>query len=216
MRESDKKPTERLTEKQWRVVKRTLPPDAEPAAARAELERIAREKSTPEDLAREHTQRAWLCREFRKALATMQYIEEQSRLSQQLYAQERHETERTELHRRMSRHGKGQRKGQGRLSSSIKFRRQCEILWLWQRLAGEPGYATGRDGPYGKAIDFFQAANEFIFGSSLGTDRAQDIISEFRKLNLKPLHLVGAGALTVDATIIGGEANPRRQIRQFR
>jgi hypothetical protein len=42
-----------------------------------------------------------------------------------------------------------------------------------------------------------------VFGSRLGTNEAQDIISTFRKLKLTPPHLPGEGALTVDATIIG-------------
>jgi hypothetical protein len=139
---------------------------------RAELDRIAVDKSPPEVLAREHSTRA-----------------EQFENDGDIVSAQR-EREQARLQRRMLR-------GKGLLSTSIRFRQQFQILQLWQLIAGkEPGYttyATPRQArqapPGGKTIHFFCAACAFVFKKSVSASYAKNRIQKFRQRNVPPTRL---------------------------
>jgi hypothetical protein len=162
----------------WADVEKTLPPDVDRKFVRTELERIAADRLSLEERAREHSKRA---EQFEKNgdIASAQHEKEQARLQ-----------------RRMLR-------GKGPLSTSIRFRQEFQILQLWQQIsAKEPGYATPRRAlPSGKTILFFRAAYAFVFKKTMTEYYAKDVIKKFRRRNVPPTELKPTGVMRVNATV---------------
>lgn len=80
------------------------------------------------------------------------------------------------------------------------FSRQCQILWLWERLGGR--LSIHERGPH---VAFFREASAAVFGGTRKTPeprQTQDIVSEYRHLNFSGSPMSIGGGLVANAEVI--------------
>jgi hypothetical protein len=171
--------SDKLSERDWHAVAKTLPPGADQAYVRAELERIARDKLSSEELVKIFEE----CARQSDQLVRSSPVTDEERV--RLGQEARWCREQVKLHERM-------------IGEPPKFRRQCAILLLWQMQGG------GDPSKYksGEAARYLQAASWLVFGQELSPEGAKDVIKKFRDLNFSAANMSGTGAMLIDDTKI--------------
>jgi hypothetical protein len=207
-----------ISERRWRKVERTLPPDADKAELRATLERIAAEKATAAEFRDRYRDCAALCDLLAGELSRADATEVNAGLLSQLRTQSAQDKERARRY--------------GLLVSpkqrNRRAARQYEILWAWERAGGdlrtktrktEGRWEIRKEGdrgsrwqePEGPVIDYFRAAAEAVLGKAPSADRARKIVQAYRRLNYGGAALAGSSALRADSQIL----RPFRVISRF-
>ena len=194
----------RITDAQWDDIEKTLPASAHRTSVRTRLEQIAQTKSSPRERATQCDEIARLCNELSRALLKKAGETDLTGLS----------FDDAELIEELGRRRDAAKK-QAVVYRRIKrprFLRQCEILWLWQKVGGDLGIATPRKrrdevrspSPNGPVIPYFRAVAKAIFGKTPTPRQIKDIVSDYRHLNFSAGELAGASKLVADAEIIKG------------
>ena len=195
-----------ISSKQRRDLERTLPPGTDLAHVLAELERIKGDRTPPRQRMNEALDDARLCRNFDRALPKFGFIHDRNALAEQLRGQIRWFDEQAKLFEHIAAQ-----------KSPRRFLRQCEILWVWDRVRGDFGISSPRKKrlggefprlgtkwakPSGPVITYFMAAAMIVFGKAPGAHQIKDIVQDYKHLNFSAATGGWSGKLAVDATVI--------------
>jgi hypothetical protein len=191
---------QRITEDQWCGIKKFLPGNIDGTPVRIELERIARDDTTPMQRAKECEERA------RRSGHTLGLIDKGSALAEELARQIRRDDEQAKIFRQVAK----QRQPR-------KFLRQYEILSLWESVGGHLGVSPPRKpeltarwpDPEGPVIAYFQAASKAVFGKPPSASQAKQVLRRYRHLKFGAATLSATGAMSVDAFIIPAAAHKK-------
>jgi hypothetical protein len=175
------------SEKNWRAVEKTLPPNADRVRVRAELERIARDRLSPQEL-----------RQIYKSLIqNYERLIEWPPITITEEKQDNLKQETTWCKQQLAHLGVRRRKNT-RMLQTLRLR---AILFLWKEQGGTAPVVTNREDEPVK--QYLRAAHEFVWGKRLSSSRAKKVISAWVKLFMTA-KFDGAGTLRADASIIPG------------
>jgi hypothetical protein len=178
---------QRITDDQWREIKKFLPENIDATPVRIELERIARDDTTPTARAKECEERA------RRSRHTLELIGSGSGLAEELARQIHRDDEQAKIFRQVAKQ-----------RQPHKFLRQYEILSLWESVGGHLGVSTPRKpelrwpDPEGPVIAYFQAASKAVFGKSPSASQAKQVLRRYRHLKFAGATLSATGAMSID------------------
>ena len=180
---------QRIADDQWCEIKKLLLENIDDTPVRIELERIARDDTTPTERAKECEERA------RRSRQTLGLTVSGSALAEALDRQIRRDDEQAKIFRQVAK----QRQPR-------KFLRQYEILSLWESVGGHLGVSTPRKpkltanwpDPEGPVIAYFQAASKAVFGKSPSASQTKQVLRRYRHLKFGAATLSATGAMSID------------------
>ena len=189
---------QRIADDQWCEIKKCLPENIDATPVRIELERIARDDTTPTERAKECEERA---RRSRHALGL---TEAGSTLAEELARQIGRADEQARIFRDVAK----QRQPR-------KFLRQYEMLSLWESVGGHLGVSTPRKpeltarwpDPEGPVIAYFQAAAKAVFGKSPSASQAKQVLRRYRHLKFGAATLSATCAMSIDTLHFDAHGN---------
>ena len=187
----------------WGEIEKTLPAAADRTYVLNRLEQIAQARSSPAELAIQCEEIARLCNELARLVLKIgaETVLTSSAPNEALLEQ-------------LGQHGDAAKKQAATYHQIGKVRRphflrQCELLWLWEKVGGDLKIDTPRKPsdeatfppPIGPVIPYFQAAGKTVFGKSLSAWQIKAIVRYYRRRFIAA-QLSGEGGMPLDESQI--------------